>query len=108
MIKAKVTYPTTLIKYATKLAKLGCTLFSLQKLKGMDANGLSDSYCRISIVPPLGRNVRYLFIDTLMVAKLTYFFYLLTSGPELAQDKDSGQEHKPSLQRQPPFSRSEI
>ena len=64
VIKAKVTYPTALIKYATKLAKLGCTLFYLQKLKGMDANGLSDSYCRISIVPPLGRNVRYLFIDT--------------------------------------------
>ena len=36
---------------------------------------------------------------------MLYTFFLDT---ELAQDKDSGQEHKPSLQRQPPFSRSEI
>ena len=84
--------------------KLLSSLF-LQKLKGMDVNGLSDSYCRISIVPPLGRNVREIIAYHYPQNVMLYTFFLDT---ELAQDKDSGQEHKPSLQRQPPFSRSEI
>ena len=29
----------------------------LQKIKGMDANGLSDSFCRVSIIPPPGGRV---------------------------------------------------
>lgn len=90
------------VHYST--LKLLSSLF-LQKLKGMDVNGLSDSYCRISIVPPLGRNVREIIAYSLPQKCNAVTFFLDT---ELAQDKDSGQEHKPSLQRQPPFSRSEI
>ena len=49
IIKAKVKRYLEQKSYGIKKS------FYLQKIKGMDINGLSDSYCKVTIVPAMGR-----------------------------------------------------
>ena len=44
-----------------------------QKLRGMDANGLSDTYCKVSLVPQLPNKVRYTLVIWLDYCDTTYY-----------------------------------
>lgn len=67
--------------------------FLLQKIKGMDINGLSDSYCKVTVLPATGK------VRSEGQGSNEKDLMSVLSGLQPAVHQDRFEEHQPPLQR---------